>query len=88
MKNFNFYLEEFNQLKNLLEEKKETNERSSVLFTLEKLITEVKQIVEGGKKGLDILKKLNQKAEKNVEENHKKFIQLLQDMEFIYAKSK
>jgi hypothetical protein len=88
MKNFNFYLEEFNQLKNLLEEKKETNERSSVLFTLEKLITEVKQIVEGGKKGLDILKKLNQKPEKNVEENHKKFIQLLQDMEFIYAKAK
>ena len=88
MKDFNFFLEEFNQTKNLLEEKKGTAEKASVLFTLEKQIKEIKQIVEGGKKGLEILKKLKQKPEKNVEENHLKFTTLLTDMELIYEKAK
>jgi len=77
-KDFEFYQKQFQELKTQIVEQK------SLTPALEVLKAEVDDIVIGGKKGLEMLKKIGSKPEQFVEDNHKKFIDLKTNIESFF----
>lgn len=74
-KDFEFYQKQFQELKTQIADQK------SLSPAIEVLKAEVDEIVIGGKKGLEVLKQIGKQPEKFVEENHKKFTDLKNNIE-------